>query len=194
MSYFSWTYNIDYNNSFNRDQNWRFLAWNFNFMPFRTYNLPIINYRQEPSCKEVKPEKRPPSSNDFDKMLAFVLRTEGGYTSNDCGQAGNKGIRQSTYDNYRKKKGLATQPVKYITDIEVRDIYYNDYFVASGANKIQDSKLTMYTFDTAVNMGVKASKKILKQSNNDLNKFEDMRIARYESIAENNPEKAKYLK
>ena len=142
-----------------------------------------------------KPEKKEISqvNNNFDKMLKFVLQSEGGYTSNDCGQAGNKGIQQSTYDEYRSKKGLTKQNVKNITDDEVRDIYYTMYYKASEADKIKDPRLALYVFDTAVNMGVSAAKKILKQSENDADKFEELRLKRYESIASTNPSKAKYL-
>ena len=44
-------------------------------------------------------------------------------------------------------------------------------------------------------MGVGAAKELYKASNGDLDKFEDLRIARYEKIAaKNNGEKQKYLK
>ena len=114
------------------------------------------------------------SSGDFDTMLRFVLKAEGGYVANDCGQACNKGIQQSTYDSYRSRQGLAKKDVKYITDSEVRDIYYNDYYVASGADKIKDQTLALQVFDTAVNMGVSASKKMLKNSNNDAELFAEL--------------------
>lgn len=135
----------------------------------------------------------PRTSEDFDKMLKFVLQAEGGYTSNDCGQAGNKGIRQSTYDAYRKRKGLAKQDVKNITEAEVKDCYYNDFYLASGADKIKDAKLALYVFDTAVNMGVGASKSLLSQSGNNAERFNELRLAKYESIAANNPDKKKFL-
>ena len=133
------------------------------------------------------------TSNDFETILKFVLKSEGGYVANDCGQACNKGIQQSTYDSYRTRQGLAKKDVKYITDAEVRDIYYNDYYLASGANKIKDKTLALQVFDTAVNMGVSASKNILKKSNNDADTFTDLRIDRYEEIASNNKSKQKYL-
>ena len=215
MTYYSWNMNIDScQTQFRRDNfvpTWhvstrRFtfpidFNLNFTFPPLTYYRN---NVKQEPLNPVVKIGSTLPkqenktilgsqNTSKFDKMLAFIFKAEGGYTSNDCGQAGNKGIRQSTYDGYRQRKGLATQPVKDITDEEVREIYYKDYYVASGADKISDPRLAIYTFDTAVNMGVGASKEVLKQSGNNLDKFEDIRIARYESIAENKPEKAKYL-
>ena len=134
------------------------------------------------------------NDNDFDKMLDFVFQKEGGYTSNDCGEAGNYGVRQSTYDSYRTRKGLSKKDVKYITKEEARDLYYNDYYLASGADKIKDPRMALYVFDTAVNMGVSAAKELYRKSGDDLDKFENLRIARYENIANNQPNKAKYLR
>ena len=49
----------------------------------------------------------------------------------------NKGITHNTYNSYRRSKGLPIRSVKYITNDEVRDIYYNNYFKASGADRIK---------------------------------------------------------
>ncbi len=149
--------------------------------------------------READPASTPANvsvSNDdaaFDKMLSFVLDSEGGYTPDDCGQAGNMGVLQSTYDTYRANKGLPAQDVKLLTREEAKDIYYNMYYKASGADKIQDPHLAAQVFDTAVNMGVGAAKSLLEKSGNDPDKFEELRLARYESIAQANPSKAKYL-
>ncbi len=137
----------------------------------------------------------PRNDGDFDKMLKFVLDVEGGYTDDDCGQAGNKGVQQYTYDKYREKKGLASRPVKEITDSEVKDLYYTMFYKASGADKINDARMALYVFDTAVNMGVGAAKKLYKSSNGDLDTFKQQRLSEYERIAnKNNGEKKKYLK
>ncbi len=92
--------------------------------------------------------------SNFEKMLKFVLQREGGYVNdpNDLGGETNKGITHTTYNSYRRSKGLPIQSVKYITDSEVRDIYYNNYYKASGADKISNPTLAAYVFDTAVNM------------------------------------------
>lgn len=134
------------------------------------------------------------TDEDFDKMLDCVLKSEGGYNPNDCGQAGNKGVQQSTYDQYRKSKGLHTRNVKLITNDEVKDLYYTMFYQASGADKIKDARMALYVFDTAVNMGVSAAKNIYNECDGNLDKFEELRIAKYESIAaKNNGAKQKYL-
>lgn len=90
----------------------------------------------------------------FKKALAFVLKWEGGFVNDpdDKGGATNKGITQNTYNRYRKRKGLQLQTVKYITQQEVEDIYFNDYWLKSGCEKMS-KKFAVLCFDTAVNMG-----------------------------------------
>lgn len=125
-------------------------------------------------------------SENFDKMLKFVLLREGGYSNNpnDKGGETNKGITYQTYNSYRKSRGLSPRSVKYITDEEVRDIYYNNYYKASGADKIQNPKLAAYVFDIAVNMGVSRAKEFLAKSGNDLNTYEQLRRNKYNQFVE----------
>lgn len=189
-------YNPSSNSSFLTNQTYSFKTYTTTntFKPisikdfYSTYSNSLFSTDNNTSSKTTKR-----TSGDFDTMLKFVLKSEGGYVANDCGQACNKGIQQSTYDAYRTRQGLAKKDVKHITDAEVRDIYYKDYYLASGADKIKDQTLALQVFDTAVNMGVSASKKILKNSNNNSARFADLRIDRYESIAANNKSKEKYL-
>ncbi|MCQ2740432.1 MAG: hypothetical protein MJ237_09465 [bacterium] len=103
---------------------------------------------------------------EYSQMLKFVLAREGGYSNNkdDLGGETNKGITHTTYDSYRRSKGLPTQSVKYITEDEMQEIYYNNYYKASGADKIDNPRLSMYVFDTAVNMGVSVAKDLYKKA------------------------------
>ena len=103
---------------------------------------------------------------NFDKMLQFVLKRGGGYINdpNDLGGETNKGITYKTYNAYRKSKNLPARSVKYITDSEVKEIYYNNYYKAVGADKIKKTKLAAIMFDTAVNMGVSKAKTFLQKS------------------------------
>ena len=45
----------------------------------------------------------------------------------------------------------------------MQDIYYKNYYKASGADKIDNPRLSMYVFDTAVNMGVSVAKELYKK-------------------------------
>ena len=132
---------------------------------------------------------------NFEKMLKFVLQEEGGYVNDphDRGGETNKGITHTTYDSYRKSKGLPTRSVKNITDDEVRDIYYNNYYKASGADKLGNPQLSLYVFDTAVNMGVSRAKEFLNKSNGNAEVFQKLRLAKYEEFAKV-PDQKQYLK
>ena len=116
---------------------------------------------------------------EYPLMIDFVLLKEGGYVNDidDKGGETNKGITHTTYDFYRKSKGLPTRNVRFITDEEVHDIYYNEYYKASGADKIDDPRLAMFVFDTAINHGLSTAKLLLKRSGGNLDKFIEVRMA-----------------
>lgn len=126
-------------------------------------------------------------STDFEKALEFVLAREGGYVNDpdDLGGATNKGITQSTYNSWLKSNGKASKDVKNITDAEVKEIYYKNYWLAAGCNKMT-SKFAVVCFDTAVNMGVSRVDEFLKAAKwIDLNEFYLARIRKYNEIAKN---------
>lgn len=142
--------------------------------------------------KSKKRNRRKSAMNNdkmFNNFLNCILEREGGYNPDDMGQPGNHGILQSTYSAWLEKKGRSNRDVKDITMDEVRQIYYEEYYVASGAHKIKDAKLALYVFDTAVNCGVSIAKRFLAESKGDLDKFEELRIAYYNNLATENPEK-----
>lgn len=97
--------------------------------------------------------------------LQFTLRWEGGYVNhpNDLGGATNKGITQRTYDSYRNSKSLPNNNVKFITDAEVHEIYFNRYWKVSHA-ELMALPLAVVQFDTAVLFGVRGAIKFLQQA------------------------------
>lgn len=129
-------------------------------------------------------------------MLQFVLQREGGYVNNpaDLGGETNKGITHGTYDSYRRSKGLPSQSVKNISDDELKDIYYNNYYKASGADQLDNPQLGLYAFDTAVNMGVGTAKSLLRQSGDDLDTFEKLRRDKYQAYADARDDQKQFLK
>lgn len=131
----------------------------------------------------------------YSQMVKFVLAREGGYVNdlNDKGGETNKGITHTTYDFYRRSKGLPKQSVKYMTDEEMHEIYYNNYYKASGADKIENPRLAMYVFDTAVLHGVYGAKQMLKKSGGDLEKFEQLRREHYYKQVEKKPKQKEFL-
>ena len=121
----------------------------------------------------------------FKKALSFVLKWEGGYVNNphDKGGATNKGITQGTYNGWLVSKGLQRKDVKFISQSEVEEIYYNNYWLKAGCQKM--SKIfAVISFDTAVNMGVGRVQEFLKAAKwTDPTKFLDAREAKYREFA-----------
>jgi hypothetical protein len=118
-------------------------------------------------------------------VIGGVLQREGGYVANDAGKGPtNFGINQSANPDIDVKK---------LTKEQAAEIYkkrYYDPLVIDGMSL--EAKRAVV--DAGVNMGVNTAKKLWEQSGGDLNKFTDLRNARYEQIAANDPTKEKYLK
>lgn len=121
----------------------------------------------------------------FDKALKFVLLHEGGYVNHkdDKGGATNKGITQATYNSWLRAKGQNIKDVRHITDAEVRQIYYSNYWVKAGCDKMSE-KFAIAAFDTAVNMGVSRVSEFLKAAEYKyIEKFIFARINKYLEFA-----------
>ena len=102
--------------------------------------------------------------DNFQKILAKTLIWEGGFVDNplDPGGRTNKGITQREYDSYRKRKVLPFNDVKNISDDEVTDIYYTDYYFPTQANLMTDIKVSWKVFDIGVNTGISRSIKYIQ--------------------------------
>lgn len=136
------------------------------------------------------------SSKDvFNTALNVTLKFEGGYSNqkNDRGGATNFGITQSTYNSWCKRNGQEPRDVRNITKEEVKEIYYKDYWVASGANKVSDPKMAIALFDSSVLHGVSGAKKIYQKSGGDYRAFLQARRNRYDEIVDANPSQRKFL-
>ena len=125
-------------------------------------------------------------SADFQKALTFVLKWEGGWSDNpaDPGGATMKGITLGTYTAWRKAHGWpvpSKADLKAITDAEVQDIYWANYWLASGADKLS-WPLSLLHFDAAVNTGVGQAAKFLAACGGDWQRYMDLREAWYRSL------------
>lgn len=96
-----------------------------------------------------------PPRSVFEEALRFTLKWEGGYVNHPADHGGetNKGITTATYRDYRARKGLPRQSVRFITDAEVRDIYEMMYWKPARCDAMA-KPLAIAHFDTAVNFGV----------------------------------------
>ncbi len=92
--------------------------------------------------------------DNFKSALKIILELEQGYVNHprDLGGATAYGIIQATYDSYRLSSQQAKKAIRYITAIEVADIYRDHYWLPTACN-LMPSKLALLVFDTAVNMG-----------------------------------------
>jgi lysozyme family protein len=99
----------------------------------------------------------------FLASLPFVLRWEGGFVDDpdDPGGRTNQGVTQKTYDAWRARRGLDQRDVKLIGSDEVGAIYETDYWMPPRCDLLT-RPLDLTQFDTAVNMGVRRSVRILQ--------------------------------
>lgn len=79
--------------------------------------------------------------------------------------------------------------VSKLTPEKAKQLLHDRYWVKSGADQL-DGPMGAVVGDTAVNMGVEASKDLLTQSGGDPQKYLDLRAQRYKDIAKANPAKA----
>jgi lysozyme family protein len=116
--------------------------------------------------KKLKNKSKFPQT--FVSALEFVLKWEGGLSNDpdDPGGRTNKGITQRVYDSYRKGKGLPEQDVAKISEDEVLEIYYNNYWKAAKCDVLPE-RLQLPVFDTAVNMGVGTAIRLLQGALNE---------------------------
>ena len=105
------------------------------------------------------------SSTPFERALDFVLEVEGGYTNDsvDRGGATNKGILQRVYDRYRKAEGLRPADVRHILNIEVEEIYRDNYWLEGDCDRLP-WPVNLVHFDACVNTGVTQAARFLQRS------------------------------
>lgn len=132
----------------------------------------------------------------FPIFLKEILKHEGGKVDHpsDPGGKTNKGITQGTYNAYLKSKKQKSKDVFTITDNEVSAIYYERYYIASGADKIKADNLAFIHFDTAVNFGVGRAKEFLSKSKNDIKKYDALRREHRTNVIAKNPARAVFKK
>jgi hypothetical protein len=81
------------------------------------------------------------------KALPFTLRREGGFTI-DSGGPTWKGVSAKQYPKLKEKILART-----LTDDEIADIYFSDYWIPAGCDKLL-FPLDCVVFDCAVNLGI----------------------------------------
>jgi lysozyme family protein len=107
------------------------------------------------------------SMTEFQRALAKVLVSEGGYVNDprDPGGATNKGITQNVYNAYRERHHLPMVPVRGISSTEVEAIYEANYWKLAKCDMLP-AGVSYVVFDGAVNSGVAQSVKWLQRALN----------------------------
>jgi len=104
------------------------------------------------------------TAGSYRPALSMVLAHEGGFVDHpkDPGGPTNQGITQRVYDAYRKLRGYAVQSVKYITALEVEEIYNKQYWQLVRGDMLP-AGLDYAVFDFAVNSGVSRAVRYLQR-------------------------------
>ncbi len=103
---------------------------------------------------------------NFKKALEMIFTTEGGYSNigGDYGGPTNLDITQTTFNRWRKMNNKNIENIRNITKKEAEKIYYEMHWKASGADKQKNLKDSYILFDTAVQYGDVAAKRMFKNA------------------------------
>jgi hypothetical protein len=115
--------------------------------------------------------------NAWEMAYKQAAKWEGSRCVHDPGRT-MRGVTQSTYNAYRKSKGLPQADVCGITEQEAKVIYYERYWLPSGAS-VLPAALAMTHYDMAINAGVGVAKRILAQCGNNVGCYNNQREAFY---------------
>jgi lysozyme family protein len=101
--------------------------------------------------------------SDFERCLANVIVSEGGYSDDkhDPGGATMNGITQVEYDSWRSGQGLPVQWVEHLSTAERISIYKTEYWDRVHADDLPVG-LDYCVFDEGVNSGVARALRALK--------------------------------
>lgn len=111
----------------------------------------------------------------FDRAFEEIIDIEGGYVNDPYDRGGETkfGISKRAYPHL---------DIKNLTLSDAKEIYYRDYWNVPTLDlqNIDNYKIQLELFDTAINMGVGTAARIFQKSLNLLNRneknFEDLRI------------------
>lgn len=81
-----------------------------------------------------------------------------------------------------RKKGLNIKDVKDISTEEAKQLYYEEFWLPTGASNVNDLREGYLLFDTAINSGPYESKKLYESSNGDIYKFLKDRKIFYDNL------------
>lgn len=91
----------------------------------------------------------------FEIAYQFTRKWEGGYVDNpnDIGGATNFGVINSVYQDFRTQKGRQPQHVYYCTELEAKEVFYENYWLQGLCDKVP-YPVNVALFDSVINFGV----------------------------------------
>src|SRR5574343_1384729 len=139
-----------------------------------------------PDVPAVWKPPQPTPQDPFSAAVGFVFRHEGGLSNvpGDRGGLTNRGIASAYHPGV---------DVANLTQDGAREIYRNEYWTTSGANKLP-WPMSLVHFDTAVAMGPAKAQALLNESGGDPAKYIQLREQAHVARAEEDPSQAKFLK
>lgn len=101
----------------------------------------------------------------FDTCLAVIAKLEGGTSNHPADKGGltMAGVTQTTYDGYRRRKGLPLRQVTQSTPAERSEIYRSQYWTSVRGDELPPP-LDLVIFDMAVNSGPDRAIKTLQRA------------------------------
>lgn len=146
-----------------------------------TVHIPAVVV--QPVAPEVHPS---PHGSNWERSLAFVRRMEGGWADNpaDPGGATMYGITLGTFTRWRQAQRQGTpskEDLRAITDAEANRIYWEWYWLASGADKMA-WPMCLAHFDLAVNGGVGRAYEAYAAAGHDFLRYMAWRLRWYTRI------------
>lgn len=154
-------------------------------------NTPAATEVTSKNYKPVIPSSRKELIEKLVKHLEMVEGKGTNTVKGDRGGTTNTGVTHGTYDTYRTAHNLPKQHVSKMTREEYYDII-NWFWEESGASEIKDPVLAFYVFAMDWGSGFGHGKKMLAQSGNNPDKFEQLRIQFYDNIVKRNPSQKKF--
>jgi len=133
---------------------------------------------------------------NFETVMEYVFKSEGGFNDgkNDLGGRTDKGVTQDTYNAWRKKKGLARKDVKGISTDEAKQLYYEEFWLPTGASNVKDLREGYLLFDMALNSGPYEAKKLYEKSNGNIYQFLKDRKSFYDNLIKRKPSQEEHRK
>lgn len=126
----------------------------------------------------------------FNAIYEVMSEIEGGYSNSsiDLGGETNYGITHTTFDNWNRLKRRPMRDIKSLTHEEAKEILYEMYYKASGADKLDDWRDSLVLFDNAVQYGDVNARRMFKQAGNNIYQMYKDRLNIYEQRVKTKPD------